>query len=93
MPLRRICKSGTSGDDDDCPAVYLEKPATTSVAQGPLLGSEDMAELQQLGAGEGAVRLPTETLLRAAALILAEHGRPAMQAEVKDFLAGWDPAA
>jgi hypothetical protein len=45
------------------------------------------------GEGEGAVRLPTETLLRAAALILAEHGRPAMLAEVQDFLTEWDPAA
>ncbi len=93
MPLRRICKSGTSGDDDDCPAVYLEKPPTTTVAQGSLLTPEEMAELQQLGEGEGAVRLPTETLLRAAALILAEHGKPAMLAEVTDFLAEWDPAA
>jgi hypothetical protein len=93
MPLRRICKSGQSGAREECPAVYLEKPATTSVAQGPLLDAKETAELQQLGEGEGAVRLPTETLLRAAALILAEHGRPAMQAEVDDFLSGWDPAA
>jgi hypothetical protein len=93
MPLRRICKSGTSGDDDDCPAVYLEELPTTAVAQGPLLSPEEMTELQQLGAGEGGVRLPTETLLRAAALILAEHGKPAMLAEVQDFLAEWDPTA
>jgi hypothetical protein len=25
MPLRRICKSGDSGDHGECPAVYLEK--------------------------------------------------------------------
>jgi len=93
MALRRICKSGTSGDYDDCPAVYLEKPRTTAVAQGPLLNPEEMTELEQLGEGEGAVRLPVETLLRAAALILAEHGKPAMLAEVTDFLAEWDPAA
>jgi hypothetical protein len=93
MPLRRICKSGTSGDDDDCPAIYLEEQPATSVAQGPLLSPDDMTELQQVGEGEGAVRLPTETLLRAAALILAEHGRPAMLAEVQDFLAEWGATA
>jgi hypothetical protein len=93
MALRRICKSGTSGDTDECPAVYLEEPPTIAVAQGPLLSPEEMTELQQLGQGEGAVRLPVETLLRAAALILAEHGRSALQAEVNDFLASWDPAA
>jgi hypothetical protein len=93
MPLRRICKSGTSRENDECPAVYLEEQPATAVAQGPLLSIEDMIELQQLGEGEGAVRLPVETLLRAAALILAEHGRLAMKAEVEDFLACWDPAA
>jgi hypothetical protein len=93
MPLRRLCKSGDSGEYNQCPAVYLEKPPITSVAQGPLLSTEELVELQELGEGEGAIRLPTETLLRAAALILAEHGRPAMQTEVKDFLAGWDPTA
>jgi hypothetical protein len=92
MPLRRLCKSGESGAREECPAVYLGESPTASVAQGPLLDADEMAELQQLGEGEGAVRLPTETLLRAAALILAEHGRPAMQAEVDDFLAGWAPA-
>jgi hypothetical protein len=93
MPLRRICKSGNSTREEDCPAVYLEKPPTTAVAQGLLLTPEEVAELQQLGEGEGAVRLPTETLLRAAALILAEHGLTATLAEVEDFLAEWDPAA
>lgn len=92
MQLRRLCKSGDSGENGECPAVYLQKPPTTSVAQGPLLGPEEMAKLQELGEGEGAVRLPTETLLRAAALILSEHGRPAMMTEVKDFLAEWDSA-
>lgn len=31
--------------------------------------------------------MPAETLLRAAGLYLAEHGRPAMLAEVQAFLA------
>lgn len=93
MPLRRLCKSAGSGENGQCPAVYLEQPPTTAVAQGPLLVSDDMAELQELAEDEGAVRLPVETLLRAAAMILAEHGRPAMLTEVKDFLAEWDSAA
>lgn len=40
--------------------------------------------LQQLALNESGVRVPTETVLRAAALFLAEQGRPAMQAEVQD---------
>jgi len=89
MALRRICKSGDSGEYGECPAIYLEDHPATSVAQGPLLNADDMAALEELGEGEGAVKLPTETLLRAAALILAELGRPAMLAEVNDFLAEW----
>jgi hypothetical protein len=93
MALRRICKSGGSGNFGECPAVYLEQSPTMAVAQGPLLGSAELAALQELGGGEGAVRLPTETLLRAAALILAELGRPAMLDEVEALLSEWSPAA
>ncbi|MHA6623578.1 hypothetical protein [Pseudonocardia sp. DLS-67] len=91
MPLRRICKSGDSGENGECPAVYVAEQPTTMVAQGLMLDASTAAELKEVGVGEGGVTLPTETVLRAAALFLAERGRPAMLAEVQDFLAGWEP--
>lgn len=86
--LRRLCKAGSSGLADQCPAVYVTTDdPTRMVAQGPLLDPDAARELQQRAAGEGGVVLPTETVLRAAALFLAEQGRPAMLAEVRAYLA------
>ena len=91
MALRRLCKAGTSGEEEECPAVYITDDPTWMVAQGPMLDAGVAAEMQQVTVGEAGVELPTETVLRAAALFLAEQGRPAMLTEVRDFLA--DPEA
>lgn len=89
MMLRRLCKAEASNKDEECPAVYATDRPASMVAQGKFLDAATAAELQAVGADETAVALPTETVLRAAALFLAEHGRPAMTAEVRDFLAEW----
>lgn len=90
MRLRRLCKSGSSGERDECPAVYVGAEPATMVAQGKQLDAATAAELRHVAPDEDGVALPTETVLRAAALFLAERDRPAMLAEVQDFLAGWD---
>lgn len=91
MRLRRLCKDGNSTDEDECPAIYLAEDPAVMVAQGKLLDAPTMADLQNLAPDEIAAALPTETVLRAAALFLAEQGRPAMGTEVEDFLMAWEP--
>lgn len=88
MALRRLCKSGGSGEAGQCPAIYVADDPAQMVAQGVILDDHTSAELQDPGADETGVALPTETVLRAAALFLAEQGRPAMLAEVQEYLAG-----
>jgi hypothetical protein len=92
MPLRRLCKSGTSNRDEDCEAIYVSSPARM-VAQGKKLDDATASEMQHVAADEDGVDLPIETVLRASAIFLAEQGRPAMMAEVEAFLAEWDPYA
>jgi hypothetical protein len=86
MKLRRICKSGDSHADGECPAMYLGEDPTMMVCQGTMLDGDTSAELRDVAADEIGLILPTETVLRAAALVLADHGRPAMIAEVEAFL-------
>lgn len=90
MAPRRLCKSADSDDKDKCPAVYVADDPTRMIAQGPLLDAAEVAELQQVAGGEGGVLLPTETLLRASGLFMAERGRPLLLAEVENFLATWE---
>lgn len=87
MQLRRLCKSANSNIEDDCEAVYIADRPTTMVAQGKHLDAETTAQLRNVADDESGVALPTETVLRAAALFLAEQGRPAMLGEVEAFLA------
>jgi uncharacterized protein related to proFAR isomerase len=90
MKLTRLCKSAGSTDERDCPAVYVADLSTMMVGQGKNLDAETAAELQHLAADETASLIPTETVLRAAGLFLARHGRPTVAAEVEAFLAEWD---
>lgn len=85
--LRRLCKAASSFPDDDCPAVYLGDDPTVMVAQGTLLDPAEVAELRDLAEDEIAVTIPTETVLRAVGLFLAEQGRPGVLADVKAYLA------
>ncbi|MGH3613732.1 MAG: hypothetical protein ACRDRK_14300 [Pseudonocardia sp.] len=87
MKLRRLCKSASSTDEEDCSAIYLTEELATMVAQGAHLDADTAAQLRNVAADETGIALPTETVLRAAALFLAEQGRPAMLTEVKTFLA------
>lgn len=87
MPLRRLCKSGSSARDEDCPALYVdEDDPDVMVGQGPVLDAVRLGELQHCAPEETGVRIPTETVLRAAGLFLAERGRPAVLAEVLAYL-------
>lgn len=86
MKLRRLCKSAESIPQGQCPAMYVSDDPTTMVGQGKLLDAGTTAELLDVAHDEQGVAIPTETVLRAAAALLAESGRPAMQAEVEEFL-------
>jgi len=68
MNLTKIAKDVGSGDKG-CPAVYLtENPALIGV-QGKRPDAATMANLEDLAADESAVLIPTETIVRAAAII------------------------
>jgi hypothetical protein len=73
MKLRKLAKDAGS-DDDDCPAVYVAADdAAVMVVQGKLLDADTTAELHDMLADETAVRIPAETVLRAAERYLAER--------------------
>lgn len=87
MKLRRLNKSEDSRGEDHCPAMYLADDPAWMVCQGRHLDAETAGELHHVAPDEGGLAVPTETVLRAAALVLAEHDRLAMLAEVEAFLA------
>ncbi|MDQ2708667.1 MAG: hypothetical protein M3Z25_13955 [Actinomycetota bacterium] len=90
MKLTRLCKSAESGTREDCPAMYVADDPTVMVGQGTKLDPDTAAELLDRAVDEDGVAIPTETVLRAAGLFLAAHGRPGIAAEVEAFLAEWD---
>lgn len=92
MKLTRLCKSAGSTAERKCPAIYATDVPSSMVGQGKVLDAETTHELLDLAADEVGAIIPTETVLRAAALFLASHGRPAMIAEVEEFLSTF-PAA
>lgn len=87
MKLTRICKSADSQVAGQCPAMYVADVPTVMVGQGKRLDAETAAELLDMADDETAVAIPTETVLRAAAMFLADRGRPVVAAEVEAFLA------
>jgi hypothetical protein len=73
MALRRLAKDATSGNGG-CPAVYTDDADLASmVAQGHPADAATAAELIEVSPGETAVRVPAETVIRAARAYLAEH--------------------
>lgn len=88
MTLKRLCKAGNSVAQGDCPAVYVQlEDLAWMVAQGRLLDAEASAELRERAPDEAGVRIPTETVLRAVGLFLADHGHPGVLAAVEAYLA------
>lgn len=73
--------------------MYLAEDPAVMVCQGTVLDDETAGELLNLATNEMGLSVPTETVLRAAALVLAQYGRPAMNDEVIAFLAEWDTRA
>lgn len=68
MELNRIAKDVTSGNGG-CPSVYTTDDPEMLVIQGNVLDEDTRTNLQQVLAGEDAVAIPTETILRAAKII------------------------
>lgn len=73
MKLRKLAKDADS-KGQGCPAVYVaaNDPAVL-VVQGKLLDADTTAELHDMLADETAVRIPAETVMRAAERYLAER--------------------
>lgn len=87
MRLRWLCKSEDSVPQGQCPAMYIADDPAVMVSQGKVLDEATTSEMRDLADDERGVAIPTETVLRAAALVLSENGRPSMLAEVEAFLA------
>jgi hypothetical protein len=88
VALKRLCKAANSIGQGDCPAMYLDlEDLAWMVGQGPMLESEATAELLERSAEEVGVRIPTETVLRAVGLFLAERGHPGVVDAVEAYLA------
>ncbi|WP_028926201.1 hypothetical protein [Pseudonocardia acaciae] len=88
MKLTRLCKAADSLRVQDCPAMYLDEDPGMMVGQGKRLDEDATAQLLHLGEDEAGVAIPTETVLRAAALVLTAHGRTELGAEIETFVAG-----
>jgi hypothetical protein len=73
MKLRKLAKDPNS-NQGACPAVYVaEDDPAVMVVQGKHLDTETTAELDDVLADETAVRIPTETLVRAVENYLAQE--------------------
>ena len=87
MTLARLCKAANSVAQGDCPAMYLDlDDLDWMVGQGPLLDADALADLRERAPDEAGVRIPTETVLRAAGLFLADRGHPDVLATVEAYL-------
>lgn len=75
MKLRKLAKDPSS-NQGACPAVYVaEDDPAVMVVQGKLLDADTTAELHDVLDDETAVRIPAETVVRAAEKYLAEQRR------------------
>lgn len=92
MKLRRLCKSQGSQLEGDCEAMYIADDPTFMVSQGKRLDAATAGELRDVALDEDGHLIPTETVVRAVALLLAEHGHTAMLAGVDEFLAELGPS-
>lgn len=89
--LRRICKTTGSTTQGQCPAMYaVEGRYDLMVGQGKDLDADTAAELVERADDESGVLIPTETVLRAAALFLADRGRADIMMNIDGFLAEWE---
>lgn len=87
MKLRRICKAEESVTQGQCPAMYAApENQLKMVAQGKDPDEDTKAYLRDVADDESAVVLPTETVLRAVATLLADAGYPAAKADVESYL-------
>jgi len=85
--LRRLAKDRDSGGGGRCPALYATDDPARMVAQVKVLGGAETAELIEVGPGEVAGSIPTETVFRAAARCASEQGDDALAGAVEAFLA------
>jgi hypothetical protein len=65
----RLLTKWVGSDTNDCPSVYVTDDPELLVIQGNILDETMRGELVNKLAGEDAVAIPTETILRAADLI------------------------
>jgi hypothetical protein len=73
MKITRLAKDVASGEHG-CPAVYVtdDNPGVM-VVQGKHLDADTMTNLLDQATDETAVRIPTETVVRAVHSYLADH--------------------
>jgi hypothetical protein len=74
MQLRRLAKDASSTASGRCPAVYVAADdPDVMVVQGKFLDEATAGNLLEVNTDETAVRIPTETVLRAARRWLDEN--------------------
>lgn len=67
--------------------MYIADPPSEMVVQGRHLDDETTSQLLNRADNEGGLAIPTETVVRAVGLLLAEYGRPDLHSEIESFLA------
>lgn len=87
MKLTRLCKAADSLKVEDCPAMYVDEDPSMMVGQGKNLDPESAAQLMHVAEDEAGVAIPTETVLRGAAVVLASLGRSDLGTEIEAFVA------
>jgi hypothetical protein len=86
MGLRRLAKDATSTSSGRCPALYATDDPTRMAAQVKVMSADEAAQLLEVGAGEVAGSIPTETVFRGIARYANEQGDAALAAALTAFL-------